>query len=247
MLESFERCLKDLSPPEGPTLRAGTLAKIQGDARDFPTIRMPYGDVPVVYASAGVQRILGLAYVLVWQWKQHVQRSIRAGREPVQKIVLIIDELEAHLHPRWQRQILPALIRTVASLAEGISFQIHISTHSPLILASAEPSFRPEEDGIHHLFLDGNLVDLLETEFSKHGTVDSWLESEIFGLSSARSVEAEQAIERAKRLQLAPEVSVERVNQLHRDLTRLLPDDDTFWVRWNYFVEKARRADGARS
>jgi hypothetical protein len=241
ILLSFERCLHDLSPPDGPILRSGGLGGIQGDAREFPTIRMPYGNVPIVYASAGIQRILGLAYILVWQWKQHVQRSVLAGRAPVRKLILLVDELEAHLHPRWQRQILPALLRTLHGMDEQLTFQVHISTHSPLVLASAEPVFNGEVDGIHHLTLVDDQVELLETEFFKHGTVDSWLESEVFGLTSARSIEAEQAIERAKRVQLDPAASGDKVNGIHRTLVKLLPDDDPFWVRWNYFVERSRR------
>lgn len=43
--------------------------------------------------------------------------------------VLIIDEIDAHLHPSWQRRIIPALTQHLPNL------QIFCATHSPLMLA----------------------------------------------------------------------------------------------------------------
>ena len=43
--------------------------------------------------------------------------------------VLIVDEIDAHLHPSWQRRIIPALTKNFPNL------QIFCSTHSPLMLA----------------------------------------------------------------------------------------------------------------
>ena len=46
--------------------------------------------------------------------------------------VLIVDEIDAHLHPSWQRRIIPALTSNFPNL------QIFCSTHSPLMLAGLE-------------------------------------------------------------------------------------------------------------
>ena len=43
--------------------------------------------------------------------------------------ILIVDEIDAHLHPSWQRRILPTLTKHFKNL------QIFCSTHSPLLLA----------------------------------------------------------------------------------------------------------------
>jgi predicted ATP-binding protein involved in virulence len=48
--------------------------------------------------------------------------------------VVLIDELELHLHPLWQRRILPAL------LAAFPNTQFIVTTHSPLILSELPPS-----------------------------------------------------------------------------------------------------------
>jgi hypothetical protein len=46
---------------------------------------------------------------------------------------VLIDEIEAHLHPRWQNTIVP-LLRSVFPRCQFI-----VTTHSPLVAASAEP------------------------------------------------------------------------------------------------------------
>ena len=151
ILKTFIRCLHDLSPPDGPSLRPGRLATIAGgDVREFPTIRMPYGDIAIIYASAGVQRILALAYVLLWHWQRHVSRCTRSKRSPFERMVVIVDEIESHLHPRWQRQILPSILKTIEKFAPDLKVQFHVSTHSPLVMASMESNFSLETDATCH-------------------------------------------------------------------------------------------------
>ena len=96
-----------LAPTSGDDrLQAGdTFARLSvNDARDIPTVRMAYGqDVPILYASLGVRRIAALAYMLSWAWREHLIASQQLGQQPSSRIVVLFDEIEAHLHPRWQR------------------------------------------------------------------------------------------------------------------------------------------------
>ena len=55
------------------------------------------------------------------------------------QVVLLIDEREGHLHPRWQRTSLKSLLTIAEALHEQAQVQLLTATHSPLILASAEP------------------------------------------------------------------------------------------------------------
>lgn len=74
------------------------------DVRDIPTVHMGYGqDVPILYASLGVRRIAALAYMLSWAWREHLIASQQLAQPPSSRVVLLFDEIEAHLHPRWQR------------------------------------------------------------------------------------------------------------------------------------------------
>lgn len=45
----------------------------------------------------------------------------------------MIDEIELHLHPQWQRQVIPGLQRTFPNC------QFIVSTHSPQVLSSVHP------------------------------------------------------------------------------------------------------------
>jgi hypothetical protein len=199
---------------------------------------MPYGDVPILYASAGVQRVVALAYMLVWTWHEHLTFSAVIRRQPQRRLVLVMDEVEAHLHPKWQRTIVPALMRVIEALSTKITPQIHLATHSPMVMASAETVFDEERDDLHHLKLLGDEVVLEELTFAKMGRADAWLTSEVFGLAQARSLPAERAIERAKGLQLKPSPSPREIADVDAELALHLAADDAFWPRWRYFAEK---------
>ena len=58
--------LKILSHPDEPMAPGFLTRALLDDARDIPTIRLPYGEVPITQASAGMKRIVNLAYLLVW-------------------------------------------------------------------------------------------------------------------------------------------------------------------------------------
>lgn len=230
-------CLRALSPSEDEPLTPGSPTRVR-DARDVPTLRM-YGDeVPVILASAGVQRVLSLAYMLVWAWREHLANSEVFRRKPQRNIVLIVDEIEAHLHPRWQRTVIPSLISVVSQLGASVSAQLHIATHSPMVMASAETVFNEDTDELHHLRLESGKVRLEELPFVKRGRADLWLMSDAFGLGQPRSLRAEEAINDAKTLQLANNPDPSVVREVNSRLVQYLAPDDDFWPRWRYFAEK---------
>jgi hypothetical protein len=198
---------------------------------------MPYGPIPVQLASAGVQRVVGIAYVLVWAWFEHLARSEALRAQPQRRLVFLIDEAEAHLHPRWQRVIVPALNKVIAILSEEITPQIHLATHSAMVMASTETLFNRKRDRLHHLQLTGSDVTMEELPFVKRGTVDQWLVSDVFELRQARSVPAEQAIEDAKALQAQDVPDPVRVREVNARLVETLAPDDEFWPRWRFFAE----------
>jgi len=199
---------------------------------------MPYEDVPLPYASAAVQRIVALAYALVWAWQEHCVSSSIIRKDPQRHLVLIVDEVEAHLHPMWQRLIVPAIMKVAAGLSSAVKPQLHVATHSPMVLASAETVFDDRCDELHHLKLeDGNVI-LEELPFIKRGRADLWLVSDAFGLGQARSLPAERAIEDAKALQLASEPSPKEVDEVNARLVSVLAPDDEFWPRWRYFFQQ---------
>lgn len=241
--EMLRKVLVRLSPdPENP-IEPGKPTRLPYDAREIPTITQPYGLVPILHAAAGIQRIIAMAYLVVWAWTEHQTLSEQQRKEPQRRMVVLIDEMEAHLHPRWQRIVLPAILNISEDLSKALQAQFLIATHSPLVMTSSEPFFDPNKDKLFHLDLVIN--DLFDTEvvleeipFTKYGLVDNWLTSEVFELPETRSVEATEAIEQAKRLQLEEAPDITEIKQVSERLKHLLSVDDEFWPLWKYFAEE---------
>ncbi|HSI87215.1 MAG TPA: AAA family ATPase, partial [Candidatus Methylacidiphilales bacterium] len=239
----LKEVLKALSPSGKEVLEPGKLTRVNlDDARDIPTIRMAYPlDVPILHASSGIRRIVALAYFLVWAWQEHQQAAVLVGEPPTNQITFLIDEVEAHLHPTWQRTIIPALISVVRNLSPDASVQLVATTHSPLIMASVEPLFDPSSDAWFDLDYEQDEVKLQHRTFEKHGDAAGWLVSEAFDLKSGRSVEYEELTESASRLlegeNDSPEFR-EEVRQMNGKLAEALKPTDTFLFNWQYICRK---------
>lgn len=240
----LDEVLRTLSPP-GERITLGPLTRLSvDDARDIPSIRTRYSDsVSLVHASSGVRRIVGLAYMLLWSWNEHQLAAQRLGEDTARQLILLVDEIESHLHPRWQRTVLRSVLQVANVLHQHAEVQLITATHSPLILASAEPAFDPARDAWFDLDSEpslGGQVLLRRREFYPRGDVSNWLTSEAFDLKAARSQEAEAALEAARELlRRVDPPTEEEVLRVDAELRRAaLSDIDPFWVRWGSFVEE---------
>lgn len=210
------------------------------DSREIPRFDAGYGPVPIIHASAAMQRIISLAYLILWTWHEHEQASRLLGRDSAKKIVFLMDEVENHLHPEWQRRILPALLRVLESLGDGMQVQMHVTTHSPLVLASLEPHWNNERDQLFHFALKDGKVVLDSEELGRWGTASRWLKSRVFGLSADRSLEAERAMEDANAFMRGEEPKYFKTpEEVDSELRRTLPGQDPFWPRWLIFMGDA--------
>jgi predicted ATP-binding protein involved in virulence len=90
------------------------------------TFRKSGLNLHVSQLSTGEQVFLALAGDLARRLTMVAMR----GSDPLKaKAIVLIDELELHLHPRWQRTIAPWLLNTFPNC------QFVVSTHSPQILS----------------------------------------------------------------------------------------------------------------
>jgi len=232
--------LRAMSPSAEDALKPGTPRRISlDDVRDFPTVAMPYGqDVPVVHASAGMRRIIALVYLLVWAWEEHRKASELLGQAPSSQVIFLIDEIEAHLHPQWQRRVMASLLAVVSEILAGARADVQIlaATHSPLVLASLEPIFDEDKDALWHFGLDRQQVKLDQVPWVRQGDAANWLVHEAFGLRQARSAEAERAIEAAEAFMRddfdALPSDLRTRDGIDAELRRLLAGHDAFWPRW---------------
>lgn len=236
----FTQILDTLSTTSGEKLKPGELVRVPGDDRWIPSLSYPYGAIPIIHAASSVQRILSLAYIILRTWENHKFHCSQTKDCTYKSMVILIDELECHLHPRWQRTIFSSLLKVKDYLDEKLDVQFFITTHSPLILASLEPIFDEGNDKVLLLDMDSitQEVKLNEPPFMRLGTLDNWFTSDIFGLRQPRSKEAEEIILKAMALQEEENPGKEKVAEIHQSLRQCLGDFDPFWPRWLFFAEQ---------
>ena len=76
--------------------------------------------------SSGTQGTLLWIYALSIEMAGHYEFEPDWHKKPA---ILLIDEIENHLHPTWQRRVIPALLEHFPGL------QIFATTHSPFVVA----------------------------------------------------------------------------------------------------------------
>lgn len=243
--------LDALSPSGTERIHPGAPLRVGDSVQDLPSLRMPYGqDVPLIHASAGMRRIAALAYLLVWTWREHQLACERFRVNPAREIIFLVDEIECHLHPQWQRRIVPSLLGVMDALtgSRDVPVQLLAATHSPLVLASVEPNFNPQQDCIWDFDLIGNEVEAHLYPWSRKGDVNAWLASEVFNLKEPVSVEAEEALGYARAFlqtaarannPLTPEQKAQ-LQSIDDQLRASLGELDPFWIRWSRFREQVR-------
>lgn len=237
----LKKVLRDLSHPDEEMRPAQPRRLYLDDPRDYPTVDLPYGNVPLAHLSAGMRRVVSLAYLIVWAWIEHERACDLLGWKAAGSIVFLIDEVEAHLHPKWQRHIMPRLLDVLSALGSGVKPQILATTHSPMVMTSLEPHFDEEKDKLFLFELGRGEVSLRELPWAKHGDAVAWLTSDVFGLEQARSPEAEEAMEAAYALiegnTAVLKDGLRTEDEIELALQRVLADQDPFWVDWKVWRE----------
>jgi hypothetical protein len=246
----LRQILEHLGPDNEPLTPGELRQPTPDDQRVIPTIRMPYGqDVPITYAPAGVKRMAKLAYLFAWGLSSHldeVTRQIGGGQKtaPANQVIVLVDEPETHLHPRWQRTVLPSLVRAVETGWGGWKprVQFLVATHSPLVLASMEPMFDPSQDALWKLDLahssDGgaHTVVIEKDRAYRRGDAAAWLRSDVFDGTSPYSKEAEDAINRAMALLRRTDATKDEIRAVTDALRCSLSETDRIWTRWAGFA-----------
>ncbi len=240
LFNTLNHSLAALGGSERLRLTNKTAPVVVDESREAPLLETAAGTIPIVQASAAVKRVLALSYIMTWAWYEHLKASSLQRAEPASEMVVLVDEIESHLHPKWQRTILPALLASFQH--EPFQTQLVITTHSPLVLASAEPTFARDTDAWFDLDLVDRSIKLSRRDFVPHGDVSNWLTSEAFDLKSARSLPSEAALEKARALLRRAKPTIKEARAISAELEKAgLQDIDPFWARWDHFVKALGR------
>jgi len=117
---------------------------------DEPTgvwIRTYSGEVPLHALSVGYQTMFAWTVDLAWRMAEHHRDAKNPLGEPA---IVLIDELDLHLHPKWQRRVR----RDLSAVFPQVQFIV--TTHSPVLAQT---------------YLDTNIA--VVTRDGDHATIDN--------------------------------------------------------------------------
>lgn len=153
-----------------------------------PMVRFSDRITPLAQLSAGYRTMLGIVLDLVYRvTRLNPDLGLEAARETPG--IVLIDEIDQHLHPQWQRQVLGDLRATFPKV------QFILTTHAPQVLAGARNGevriLRRDDDG--RIFAE-------QIDVPPGLRADEVLTGEWFGLPSTLDPETLALIERHRQM-----------------------------------------------
>lgn len=177
-LESFFKLLSDLSPET----TAFKFFKFDIEASQV-LLKTVDGVVPLEFISQGTSSIIGWVGTLLHRLYEIYSN---AEKPEERQALVLIDEMDAHLHPEWQQTLVPALKKYFPNL------QIIGTTHSPLIVGALHQNevYRIARQPITY-------TPVLETISESPGGLraDQILTSDAFALTTTRSLKTHEMME----------------------------------------------------
>lgn len=161
---------------------------------DFQT---PYGWVPLRQLGYGYQTLITWVADLANRMAERYPDSKNPLAEPA---VVLVDEIDLHLHPQWQRKLMSFLTERFPNT------QFIATAHSPLVAQAAADAnlavLRREGD---HVVIDN------EVDNIRNWRIDQILTSDLFGLETARPPHVEEWLaERDKLLEKSKKSAAEK-------------------------------------
>ena len=198
--------------------------------------RTPYGRVPLDGLSLGHRTVTAWIVDLAWRLIVRYPESAKPLEEPA---VVLIDEIDLHLHPHWQRSIMQKFSEHFPNV------QFVATTHSPLMITS---------------MINVNVAVLKQVDDGDHvviendpGAVEGWRVDQVlvnlFGLGSARSKRFEDLMNEREKLLAKKRVAVQekaRLEKIAEDLSSLPTVEHRKDQEAMDFVQRAAAAFRAR-
>lgn len=129
--------------------------------------------------------------------------------------VILIDEIDLHLHPSWQREVIPCLLKTFPNL------QFIATTHSPQVLSTVN------SENIY-IIEDFNFVEFTPNTFGNDSNTILW---DIFGVSE-RPEQTKAKLEKFYKI-IEEEGKQDEAKTLLQELTLQLGNDNSEILRAN--------------
>ena len=189
------------------------------------------GKIPFTALSDGYQSVSSLIFDFL-SWKLLDEENF-----DVENLsgIFIIDEIEQHLHPKWQRQILKILSEQLPNM------QFVCSSHAPICAVGLNDLDCPSQL-VKTAYVNGHSeVDIFDLKEDFKGyRVDQILTSEVFGLSDARSLTIEKKLEKYRDIYIKEES--DRSDQEKKDLKKI-KDELKDLPMWEDELDKQTRQE----
>lgn len=191
--------------------------------------KTPFGWVDIKNLSLGYKSMIAWVVDLAARMFDRYPDSDNPLAEPA---IVLVDEIDLHLHPKWQRKIFEYLTEKFPKT------QFIVTAHSPLIVQSAPKDvnlvvLRKEGD---HVVIDQNIENV------RQWRIDQILTSDLFGLESSRSPEIEDILEERKELLQKPNLNPaekERLGYLNNIIHNLPTADNPSDIEAMEIIRKA--------
>jgi len=167
------------------------------------------GLVPIEAVSQGTSSLMGWVGVLLRRLFD-LYGSAEKPRE--QHALVLIDEIDAHMHPEWQRQLIPKIRELFPNL------QVIATTHSPLLVPSLNPNEiirLRREPGAQGITVDVPRYDLRESP------TNQILTSPLFDVDTTLPPALAEALEHYKNLSAKDELTDDEKVELERAVIEL--------------------------
>jgi predicted ATP-binding protein involved in virulence len=180
--------------------------------------------LPFGLLSDGYRNIVAMVADIAWR-ASRLNPQLGARAPALAEGVVLIDEIDLHLHPKWQRRILGDLRRAFPRL------QFVVTTHSPFIVQSLEPG--------QLVNLDPDTADAPYAGRSPEDITEDVMGVELPQRSERRQREAEVARRYYELLDRMPEANADELAALEAELDELTApyDDNQAFV---VFLERKR-------
>jgi predicted ATPase len=197
--------------------------KPSGTQTPFVEAHTPYGWVTMRSLSSGYRSVVAWMVDLASRMFDRYPNSPDPLAEPA---VVLVDQIDAFLHPKWQRD----LVQNLTAIFRNTQFVV--TAHSPLIVQAATEAkivlLRREGD---HIVIDNR------TESVRGWRLDQIVASDLFENLGTRDPKTEELLRQRKSILTKPRLSTDDKSELQKLEEQIGP------LRFGDTAEEARAAD----
>ena len=173
----LSKIIEDISDPQSIEIFAPPGPGVSPEKAGI-RVDTPYGNVSFHQLSLGYQTMFAWITDIAWKLLKYNENSVSPLHEAA---IIIVDEIDLHLHPIWQRRIREHLMQQFPNA------QFIVTAHSPLMALSSLDA------NVVILRRSGDRTEIINDPYLVRGwRLDQLITSELFDLPSSRSPEVEK-------------------------------------------------------